>query len=102
LRHKAPKNKSSFFLTDGALAEWKASEDFDFVWNYSDHIKKLEVSSGQELLCKIVISSEHRSRLRRQILERGLHEHYLFANLDGLGKYLARTHHEEMAHNVRD
>jgi len=29
LRHKAPKNKSSFLLTDGALAEWGASEQVD-------------------------------------------------------------------------
>jgi hypothetical protein len=44
---------------EGLLSWYHSSEDFDFVWNYSDHIKKLEVSSGQELLCKIVISSEH-------------------------------------------
>ena len=31
MRHKTPINKSSFLLTDGALAEWVASQKLDGV-----------------------------------------------------------------------
>lgn len=61
------------------LLSWHHSfEEGDLVWNYSDHIKELEHTSGQELLCKIVITSKDRSRLREDILKRGLNEYKLF------------------------
>jgi FRG domain len=80
------------------LLSWYHSfEECDLVWNYSTHIKELEGSSGQELLCKIVITSKDRFRLREEILKRGLNEYELFPDLDGLGKCLARKHHQLMA-----
>jgi FRG domain len=81
------------------LLSWYHSfeEKRDLVWNYSTHIKELEVSSGQELMCKIVISSKDRFGLREDLLKRGLDEYHLFPDLDGLGKCLTRVHHESMA-----
>jgi hypothetical protein len=77
-----------------SLLSWYHSfEECDLVWNYSTHIKELEISSGKELLCKIDISSKDRPQLRKEILYR-MNEYDLFPNLDGLGKYLARKHHE--------
>jgi hypothetical protein len=79
------------------LLSWYHSfEECDPVWNFSTHIKELEVRSGKELLCKIVISSKDRLRFRKEVLKK-LNEYDLFPDLDGLGKYLARRHHESMA-----
>ena len=83
---------------EGLLAWYHSFDEFDLVWNYSDHIKQLELASSVELLLKITIEPDKRDVIQSDVLKRGLHEHHLFADLDGLGRYLAREHHENMGY----
>jgi hypothetical protein len=80
---------------NGLLSWYHSFEDRDLVWNYSDHISKLE-SGDKGLLLKITVPGAKRADVQEEILRRGIDDHYLFPDLDGLGKGLARQHHQSM------
>ncbi len=69
---------------EGLLSWYHSFDDFDLVWNYSDHIRELEGATGKELILKITIDASVREDVLEQVLNRGLNEHFLFADLDGV------------------
>lgn len=85
---------------EGLLSWYHSFEDDDIIWNYSRHIVQIETQSGLDLLVKLTIPSSRRSAFQDELLKRGINDHFLFADLDGLGKYLARKHQSEIAHYI--
>lgn len=82
---------------EGLLSWYHSFEDADVVWNYSSHIISLEVKLGLNLLVKLKIPANKRKPVREELLRRGINEHILYADLDGLGKRLAREHDETIS-----
>jgi FRG domain len=80
----------------GLLSWYHSFDDSDLVWNYSAHIRQIEVQCGKNLLAKFVIPLDKREKLQHEILDRNISEHDLFADLDGLGKQLTRQHRNSM------
>jgi hypothetical protein len=85
---------------DGLLSWYHSFDDSDVVWNYSEHIKEMEVKSNTSLLGKFTIESSKRDQVRQEVLKRGFNEHFVFTDLDGLGKRLTRELNEEMVRNA--
>lgn len=77
---------------EGLLSWYHSFNDGDLVWDYSSHICKLESITGSELLLKVTVPFIKKKALLEEVMRRGITDHYLFADLDGLGSYLARTH----------
>lgn len=86
---------------EGLLSWYHSFDDDDLVWNYSEYITLLEHAHQSELLVKITIPAGKCAVVLEEIIGRGINEHHLFADLDGLGKYLARTHYETVQHNAK-
>jgi hypothetical protein len=82
---------------EGLLAWYQSFYDSDVVWNYSEHIRKIEAQSKKDLLAKFIIKAEVLKQMRKDILARGVNEHVLFADLDGLGKRLTREMNDQIA-----
>jgi hypothetical protein len=58
----------------------------------------METKFSRQLLAKFTIQSDKRGDFRKEVLRRGVDEHFVSADLDGLGKRLTRELHEEMVH----
>lgn len=84
---------------EGLLSWYHSFEDDDLIWDYSSHIHEIENNIGHELLLKIIIPFDKKKALLEEVIRRGITEHYLFANLDGLGSYLAREHFDSIEFN---
>ncbi len=85
---------------DGLLSWYHSFDDEDVVWNYSEHIRKVEAECGRQLLAKFIIQRDAHDDFRNDVLKRGVNEHFIWADLDGLGRRLTREHHEEMVRNA--
>ncbi len=81
---------------EGLLSLYQSFEDDDLVWDYSSHIDDLEKKTGIDLLLKINISITNKLQILSEVLKRGIDEHYLFDDLDGLGACLARQHYKNI------
>jgi hypothetical protein len=80
---------------NGLLSWYHSFDDSDLVWNYSEHIARLE-TRGRSLLLKIRVPASKKADIQVELLRRGIDHYYVFADLDGLGKTLARQHHRGM------
>lgn len=82
---------------DGLLSWYHSFGDDEFVWDYAEHIRNIDISNKQEFLIKFVMRADMRQSIRDEVLKRGYDEFKLFPDLDGLGRMLSRQHHESMS-----
>lgn len=78
---------------NGLLSWFHSFDESDIIWNYSEHILQCERLAGCELLAKLVLPSMAKVNILEQLEKIGITAHHLFADLDGLGQYLAWNHH---------
>jgi len=81
---------------EGLLSWYHSFHDGDLVWDYSSIIVGMEKAISNDLLLKIIIPCDKKKSLLNDVLRRGITEHYLFSDLDGLGRRLAREHFENI------
>jgi len=83
---------------EGLFTIYYSFDDYDLVWDLSQHFQELEITAGREILCKIEIPEERREALRSEFERHdNLNWHRLFPDLVGLGQSLARSRDAEFA-----
>jgi hypothetical protein len=78
---------------NGLLSWFHSFEEAKVIWNYTEHIVTCEQRAGDNLLAKFVLPDTAKLKVLEQLARLGITAHHLFADLDGLGQYLAWNHH---------
>ena len=81
---------------NGLLSWFHSFDETDVNWNYTEHIVSCEQRTGCNLLAKFVLPDTAKPRVFEQLARLGITAHHLFADLDGLGQYLAWNHHRRI------
>jgi len=83
---------------EGLFTLYYSFDDYDLVWDLSQHIQELEAKMGKNMLWKIEIPDGSRKQLRRELEKHdNLTWHRLFPDLVGLGQWLERNRDDEFA-----
>jgi hypothetical protein len=83
---------------DGLFTVHYSFDDYDLVWDLSQHIREAEAVVGKNMLCKVEIPAMHRDALRCELeVHDNLNWHRLFPDLVGLGQWLTRRRDAEFA-----
>ncbi|MBF0510430.1 MAG: FRG domain-containing protein [Deltaproteobacteria bacterium] len=93
-----PRGDDRLRAQDGLFTIYYSFDDYDLVWDLSQHFQQRETTIGKEMLCKIEIPEEKREALCRELeMHDNMNWHRLIPDLVGLGKWLARNRNAEFA-----